>query len=484
MILALSRILSSEEPLSWISKYGTTSILGAAVPAEDQEVLDKYGWSRYPNIESCYDYDFEALGNLLNNLPAPKESESRLYAAYNDIYELLTEELTDVSEQRAFITYIHNHVKVTRMVISEWQFTLRVFNSLNNIKMAVPPSILLKNVFTRAIGEARSSDIHTVFRDWELMNRRNFEHFIHTMVNLFTKCLMSFDEYERRITNILELVDIDGCPLTAFRSVVGRAISAQSAINNSRYGKLLNMLSGGREIMTLCLLPLAYTAGEEKFKLIEEFMEKLVAFGIRIEKTLSFNPVAIQTALRGVDGHSGIIVDMLQGRLTLSATISKLTLKLQEWLGDAGQSNDSVMERLSTATYSYAMFKRVRPMLLYIVEKTDSHEALFDYDAIQIDHIYPKKPSSSCPELKNSENRHRLGNLTPFMGKNSGGSLKGNMSLGNKSFDKKRPEYLKSNIAITRSVAEHSGFTDEQIEERSRELAIQLAELTAASLEL
>lgn len=492
MIVALADLLGTPEPLTWISRYGSTSILGSVVPAEDQAVLDQYGWSRYPNIESCYDDDFEALGSILNGLPMPSEKESkyaasRIYAAYTAVHDILRTMLDDVREYGNFLRFIHNDIKVTRMVIMEWRFTLQVFNSLNNIKVTVPPSILLKNVFANAIGINKSAEIHRTFREWEMSYPRQFDkQFILMMVNIFTRQLMTYDEYSRRVTEVLALANVSGCPLMAFRSIVERAISAYERLNANQYKRLLDIVTNGNEVVTLCLWPLAYVAGVEEFAEVIRLIRALIAFAIRIPGSFSFNPIAIQTFLRGKDTEPGIIVSLLQERTSVHETVDTIMAKLHDWLGDDGRSNATVAARIAEAEYSYASFRKARCMLLFKAELTDSHETRLDYDAIHIDHIYPKKPSASCAPLADGERRHRLGNLTPFVGRNSG-SVKGNAALGNKSFEKKVPEYKKSNLAMTRAVAERyesTGFADAQIEERSTELAAEIATLTARELGL
>ncbi len=491
MIVALADLLGSPEPLTWISRYGSTSILGSVVPAEDQIVLDQYGWSRYPNIESCYDDDFEALGSILNGLPLPTEKEptyaaSRIYAAYAAVHDILSTMLDDTREYGDFLRFLHNDVKVTRMVITEWRFTLQVFNSLNNIKVTVPPSILLKNVFANTMGADKSAEIHQCFRAWETAHGRNYEQFIHTMVNFFTRHLMTQEEFARRITEVPALAAATVNPLAAFRAVVDRAIAARERLVAIPFKRLLDLVLASHEATTLCLWPLAYVAGPEEHTEVERLTRALVSFAIRHHQTFSFNPMSTLTFLRGKDGQTGVIGDLLQGRTTVHKTVNAIIAKLHDWLGDDGRSSAAVIKRIAETDYSYAAWRRARCMLLFKAELTDSHETRLDYDAIHIDHIYPKKPSAACVPLADGERRHRLGNLTPFVGKNSG-SVKGNVALGNKSFDKKVPEYKKSNLAMTRAVAERyesTGFADAQIEERSAELAAEITALTARELGL
>jgi hypothetical protein len=487
MILALSKLLTAEEPLNWISKYGTTSILGTAVPKDDQDILDKYSWARYPNIESCYEYDFEALGNILNDVPnTDTRPASKLYDAYEIVRDILTDILHSPEEKRSFLLFIHNDIKVTRMVITEWRFTLRVFNSLNNIKVTVPASILLKNVMATTIGLEHSSEIHAVFREWEIANSRTFEQFIHTMVNLFTRRLMTYDEYARRIAEVPTLAGLSAgsCPLIAFRESVGRAIEARDRLITIPYVKLLDLVLKSHEVITLCLWPIAYVAGVEQHAEVIRLAKILVAFALRYEGTFSFNPMSNLAFLRGIDYTSGAIGDLLQERQTVKATVDRIKAQLIVWLKDTGRSNEDVKKRIEGCHYSHSAFKRARCMLLFQAELTDSHEMSLGHDATHIDHIYPKTPGKSCAPLANPDNRHRIGNLTPFVGSNSG-TVIGNSGLGNKPFDKKTPEYAKSNIAMTREVTTKygaTGFMDAQIEERSYLLAAQITALTAEVL--
>lgn len=492
MIVALSQLLTSTEPLTWISKYGNDSILGTSVPEEDQKVLDKYEWKRYPNIESCYDDDFEALGNILNGIanpyPPSKKPPTNLYDAFAAVRQTVEEELSDNREMVNFLQFIHNNIKVTRMVIMDWQFTIRVFNSLNNIKMQVPPSILVKNVLATTMGDEYSVQIHTLFNKWEQDDKKKYERFIHTMVNIFTRRLMNTDEYERNITGILELAQVSGCPLTAFNAVVERTIHIQERLNVNPYKRLLDIVTNGHEIMSMCILPIAVIADDGEFREVERLIRILLSYAIRLGQPISFNPVAMQKYLSGDDSVSGVVSSFMQGKTTTKQTVDTICTKLYSWLEDNNMiSSTSVIHRITSETYTQHTIKMARCMLLFKAELTDSHEARLEYDTIHIDHIYPKKPGTACPPLTNPNMRHCIGNLTPFIGKNSSGGLKGNSALGNKSFDKKVPEYKKSNIAMTRAVADRygsTGFLDTQIQERTRELAEEIAALTAAELGL
>lgn len=488
-ILALARILHIEKPITWISKYGYEDDLETSVPIEDQKVLDEFGWKRYPNIESCYEFDFEALGNILNDIAPPTDSESKIYAAYDSVYLYLNTYLKDSTAQRNLLRFIYRDIKVTRMIITEWRFTLRAFNSLNNIKVPVPPSILLKNAFVNAVGKEYSAEVHRVFREWEIVRKKNYDHYLYIIAQLYVRRLMNYNEFTRCVKEIPEMgrKNISSNPFTEFCAVAEQFCIMETSLNTLQFRKLLNMAMRGYEVMSFCVYPLAYMANQTgEHAAIERLLRCLVAFSIRNPTPLSFNPLICLSVLLGSEKTgAGVITPVLSGEKTVTEGVNSIIEHLRKWLNDEGDA--PVMERLATEKYTRTAFKRARLMLLYLAELTDSHESTLNYNIIHIDHIYPKSPGKSCLPLEDSEYKHRLGNLTPFIGKNSSSELKGNSSLGNKSFDKKVSEYKKSNIAMTREVAElyeNTGFTCLQIDERSRQLAAKITTLTAEELGL
>jgi hypothetical protein len=375
------------------------------------------------------------------------------------------------------------------MVISEWRFTLRAFISLNNIKVPVPPSILLKNAFVTAIGKEHSEEIHRVFRTWEIKHPKKFEQFIYQMACHYVHRLMTFDEFSSCVTEIPAIGGggASGNPFVEFCTVAEHVHAAEERINAHQFKRLLDMGTRGHEVTSMCLLPMAYAAEmTDEHAAVEKLLHDLVAFSIRSPTPMSFNSMTHQAFLRGTKSEPSIITEVLSGKKTVTEGAAVMNIQLRRWLKEEGRDNAAMAERLATDKYSHSSFKRARLMLLYLAQMTDSHEATLNYDVIHIDHIYPKTPGKTCPALENPEFRHRLGNLTPFIGKNSAG-VKGNSALGNKNFDKKVPEYKKSNIAITRAVAEHyesTGFTCKQIEERSRQLATDITHLTATEMGL
>ena len=483
MIRILAELLGTEEPLQWISHYGTTSILGTQVPPHDQVILDRYGWTRFPNIHSVFDNDFEALGNILNGITPENRLESKLYDAYDTIKELLT----PVTDYRSLLQFIYNDIKMTRVVITDWDFAQKTFNSLNNIKVVVPASNLLRNIFIRSIGVHRSKEVHSIFCTWKRTHPK-FEAFIHLMFSMYKRRLLSNEDYQLFLASN---PDLGPTAFTDFQNYVTKGHEYIRQIEQDRFGRILMLMISGYEVMGICLLPLAFQSNGMT-DAIRALIRALVSFGIRADRKVSFNPMKAQGLIRP------LIMELFAGTKTVTEVCTKIRGLLQSWL----QVDANVAARLATEKFAKTAFGKVRPMLLYLAEAQDSHESQLNHSIVHIDHIYAKtekvkdkakakakgkEPTDvqDTPVLANPDNIHRLGNFTPLLGPNSEAGMKGNSSLSNKPFSEKVDSYRKSNIAMTRDVAAKYGtglFLDAQIEERSQFLAAQLDALTKADL--
>jgi hypothetical protein len=484
MILSLAQSLPYPDALKWISTYGDDDmVLTPHIPDDDRMLLDKYGWSRLPNIKSCYEQDFETLGDLLNNKePDISDGKNKLYDAFQTVKDLIEREIPDVGDKRSFLRFLHNDVKILRIAITDWNFTIRVFNSFNNIKVPVPPSYLLKNAFAEKIGAERSAEIHEVFCSIkrEHDGKEDIEQFVHTVTNMWRRSLLPFKEYERTVGSLVRESTTDA--LMEFQELAIKTDIVTKIVEEDSYGKILRALSRGNEIMNICLRPLgivAYSAGNITPLLM--VVRMLVSFAIRQQNRVGFNPLKYQDAIRPMMNN------LLSGKMTVDKTITELREKLVEWLkGTPGENNKMLIESLIAENYSSTKFMRARAMLLYLVLKTDCHETTLNQEATQIDHVYPKTPSAKHASLHDKELRHSIGNFTPLVGSNSTDGMKGNTSLGNKPFSEKAPYYAMSNIKITRDIAGTYGtagvFLDSQIKERSRILASQIAYCTGIEL--
>jgi hypothetical protein len=483
MILSLSNLLKSSnieysiELLSWISEYGRKSVLRTEIPDADNEILIKQEWTRYPNIESCYDNDFEALGNLLNGKSIDELiSESKIYSAYSTIISILEENL-DEDSYANFAQYLYSSVKVTRICIPDWEFTIVVFNSFNNIKVAVPSSFLLKNRFAHIMGEKYSADIHTLFQNIQTSHPKNFEQYIHLLSNLYCNRLINKVEYENSVTTLINK-DISN-PLETFAQINMQVTKVYDALDMDRFGNIFkNYFVSGHEVYSLCLIPIGYKMLKcGRLSDYFELVRKLIAFAIRIGKKVSFNQLKFQTFITNKSNK------FLEDKLTWEELIKLLTDEFISWL-DINVRSENVIKMYENEKFEDKKFSKARGTLLYLIEATDSYEARINHAKVQIDHIYPKNPSKKHIPLSEPDNKHKLGNFTPFISCSKTDEMKGNEQLGNKTFDVKVPYYKLSNIAITRDLAKYEtkGFTDTEIKERTLELAKKIEQITAIDL--
>jgi uncharacterized protein with ParB-like and HNH nuclease domain len=124
---------------------------------------------------------------------------------------------------------------------------------------------------------------------------------------------------------------------------------------------------------------------------------------------------------------------------------------------------------------AYKNNEKTRKIIGYVLsninsyyEKTD--ELIIDFLKVNIEHIYPQKPSKECREQhKHVKNIQKLGNLTLL-------SKKLNEKMKNKPIKGKMDELKKSQLAITKKLvkkleANNCSWSDKEIEERQEELA-------------
>ncbi len=131
--------------------------------------------------------------------------------------------------------------------------------------------------------------------------------------------------------------------------------------------------------------------------------------------------------------------------------------------------------KASFMSIAYKNNEKTRKTISYILSQINSYyentdELIIDFLKVNIEHIYPQKPSKECKEKhKNVTNIHKLGNLT-LIGK----AL--NSELANKPISEKLGGLKGSQLAITKKLVEKfeandCSWSDKEIEERQEELA-------------
>jgi hypothetical protein len=125
--------------------------------------------------------------------------------------------------------------------------------------------------------------------------------------------------------------------------------------------------------------------------------------------------------------------------------------------------------------HEFTTIKKVTYLLyFYEMHKTTNLHTL-DL-AYTLEHIYPQ---SKLKELKDKTNNNKIGNLTLLEGSNSKNGHKGNFSLQDKEYIKKKDSYKKSSSIVTASIPqEYNTFTEATISKRTKVIAKELNKFT------
>lgn len=468
MIVAIAALRGKPKLLKKVCLYREEDDEDDVTPA-DAEILAKNGWRHFPNIHSCYEEDFEALGSVINGIQPTKAQlkSSNIYAAYEAIKRILAAELTDDDSLRLFLSFIEKNTIVTRMVITDWDFALEAFDSINNIKLQVPPVYLIKNAIVRRLGEGASEEVHRIFASYE---GKRYEQTIHTAVNIMLRRFVRNDLYAAQFTEYIGSPTYTGNPLTEFCAIMDHICDTRAAVTADRFGRLVLQLITSHELMDLCVLPMSFMGD------VTPLLRWLAAFAWRtFGSDFSFNTVSIQAALKV------IVSDVLQEGQHFIEGMDAIRTQLATWSATS-EPYDMTSHLFKTPKQQQG----ARCFLFYLAEVTDSHEAVIDYERVDLEHISPQNPRAEDAPLANPNAIHRLGNLTLFVARNSGGGrVKGNRGLANRPYVEKREHYAKSNVAMTREVAaRYSNFRDAEVAERTMALVTQLDAISAADLGL
>lgn len=151
------------------------------------------------------------------------------------------------------------------------------------------------------------------------------------------------------------------------------------------------------------------------------------------------------------------LVEDLHERQEESAPNHLFTSNLQELKYNTRRGNKPLKYLLMTLEHYGRWFRN---------GAIDSPECLdttrvFDFTNTTIEHIYPQNPTTPIPELEPLV--HNLGNLT-FLGPND------NRTVGNMSFEDKRPILSASSISLNTEIGDSDEWNEEQIYDRQEQL--------------
>lgn len=146
---------------------------------------------------------------------------------------------------------------------------------------------------------------------------------------------------------------------------------------------------------------------------------------------------------------------------------------LEAYLLDRGWPDDHTFE---TTFVEFPLYQRgYTREVLETLERARGHKEPADLQAVQVEHVMPQTLNPAWVEALGDDAEqihtdwlHRPGNLTLSAY---------NLPLWNHPFKTKREHYAKSNVVITRELADYERWTDGEILERGRRLAQEAARI-------
>ena len=534
-ILAVARLLGDDEPLDDISKYGSTKRLRQVIPTpEDAAILKRFQWKRIPNIRSVYDHDFQALGNVLNGIdPAEAEAgydDSRIYAAYDCVRDTISALLTSPEQLEEFYAYLTQHVHVDLKLTSDPEFAHQITYALNSIKEPLKPLTLLRGEFMADLGihdTKASAHVHATFETLEnefACSEVEFNAYVHTAINLKSRRHTPSGEYNDHIKELFASIAWSSPAIDEFAGIMRRLLGIKRMVENQPIGALVLRMANGYEVLHHCILPAFYYAGSPSEML--PLLDMIAALGILWEQNLSFNAVAILTALWGsppkaktpaqqrkeeeaaakaaaraekkaaaaaakaatkvtkatiraaekaaaaVRNRKGVFELAYEESWTPAQLLEALRVRFNAWLD---KETTPVVKRLCEADYRAPKNRAwARNALIWLHLKKHTNEAVLDQGLVDLEHISPQ--SQPTPST------YRLGNHTLLLrGKSE--TMRGNRSLQDLPYAEKRLEYLKSNVERTQDIARrYTTWDDTSIANETEALAVVLAETAAGIL--
>jgi hypothetical protein len=554
-ILAVSRLLGDDEPLDDISKYGSSKRLRQTIPTpEDAATLKRFQWKRIPNIRSIYEHDFQALGNVLNGIdPTNAEAayeDSRIYAAYECARDTIAAQLTTPSELERFYEYLTQHVHVDLKLTSDPEFAHQITYALNSIKEPLKPITLLRGEFMDNLGmrdTKASAHVHTTFEALErdfACSEVEFNAYVHTAINLKARRFTTKAEYNDHIKELFASIDWISPAIDEFAAILRSLLAIKRCIEGAPIGELVLRMANGYEVLHHCVLPAFYFAPSPLDMM--PLLDMIAALGILWESNLSFNAVAIHSALWGSPPKEKTATQLKKeeeaaakaaaraerkaaaaaAAAQVAKKVTKATIRAAEKA--AAVAAEKAQKKATKQQDAETAARNRRGLFNLAYEENWSsaqllgalHErfnAWLDKDTTPVikrlceaDYRGPKnsqrvRNALIWLQLKKHTNEstlnqglvdlehispqsaptpwtYRLGNHTLLL-KGKSDTMRGNRSLQDMPYAEKRPEYLKSNIGRTQDIARrYATWDDTSIEAETPVLARELVETAAAIL--
>ena len=395
-----------------------------------------------------------------HNYDIKNDTKSNIYKAFNIIHKSITILNYSQDKLNKLYKFILNDIDIQFYDCTDPNYVSNIFDWENNRGTPVEKLDIIKNKILVKIPNDKKLE---VYQTWETLKHKQHKCYKTTFnyglkifdvaIQLYNKKIVrKFDKDEafKTITSSKNTYD----ELLKFFKIVEDLFKIMDDISSDKFGRLLNNCSRitfNWEGYMWLLLPIMYvnkTIDKKIIKLLTKWYFRNLGFKTRGLAQFCYSEKFIEISNEYLNDKNFDYYSNL--KLCLQHTKDELIKD------DNYKTQLSKMSFKSTnATY----------LLLFIETciNTDLHTVPLDYT---LEHIFSQKHKD---ELNDCNLMNNIGNLTLLEGKNSQNGIKGNSSLGAKSFENKRTHYKDSSSKLTRDIYDKfKKFNENTIKNRSK----------------
>ncbi len=390
-------------------------------------------------------------------------SVANIFNAYEVTLGFLKDKFRDDTKAiLIFYSYLINRVKLIRIQTEDVAKALKVFETINDRGVGLNSMDLLKNLLFMKADRGQFDKLKNVWKElqdaiFDMGEKplRFLRYFIFSRYDSqYDKDILREDQIYEWFAKNEKLCGYAVDPLAFARELLNAAAAYRRFLDGqdqhghkNRYLENLQLLGGKAARQHLILLLAARHLADNLFdRLAHEIEDLFFVYLITREPTRDFERSFVQWAaeLRKVDTESSL-ESFIATRFVPDK--AKLAARFEDAFGNL-YSNSIQQYRLR-----YILAKLTQHIELQAFGETERTKWLSRYTGggFDIEHIFPKQPSNEASSefgtFKDQNIAERIGNLVlveePI-----------NRSLGNRPYSSKRDVYPKSQLLLTRALAE------------------------------
>ena len=397
---------------------------------------------------------------------------SKLYEAYEIVYNFLKKQKSDDKKYfiKDFTKFLLKYTFINTLKCKEPEHTSKLFEQYNNRGVPVTTIDIIKNLILQKINEEdKKIEIYEKFENYRKKEIPNWGK-NKTGESLFPLAAQLMNNSIKREVNLVQCFRkavIDKHPDTYNKmnelfSIIDKLIEYLEEIKSDRFGRLLfhTDLKLSKEAFEWGFLPIAYKLGnidKELIKLLIDF--SIRNYSLKLKTTIN----SLVYSNKFIEICNDVLKDHKYNYL------EEFKKRLNE-----NKCDDSSPENFTNSlkTRVFTKNNESKPILMYL-ETIISTYTHIPSPSLTVEHIIPQNSTeiSDC-------SKKMLGNLTLFEGKNTESSNhKGNYSLRDKEYTKKKISFESSSCYLAREIAKkYSNFGESEIIDRTQDLALRLEE--------